>query len=481
MKLLDHYVVNVVAQGFGRVFTFGSNFIAFALIARICGTDFFGQYSYILSFFAIFVAIADFGMTSVLGKDIAQIRSSPRLYWGNFLLLRVCLNILVIISSIITAYYIRNDLFLILLIGSLALPFLASRFFEPVFQVFQHPWYSAYASIFYGVCHLVLLAIAFLFKDKLSLFIFAYISANAAYTLMALYLSQKSIKPLFHFNKPIVKNILKLALPLGFSSLFVMIGGRIGILMLAGMQSDYAVGIYSAAYKFLELLTFVAAMVTAPLIPIFAEKAKQSIKSLRDISSDFVEILAVLVLPVGIICFSISKEIILFVYGNSLLPAADVFNILIWVSVIIFYSLFISSIVVSIGVTNFAYWLGASAAVLSIVLNYVLIPKYSYIGSAWTALLCEVFLAGTVIFYAVHHIGNIFRWKTWVKILGLNLIMFAFLHEKFFDINIFLKIVIYLIIYIFLIIKLNVVKKDMLDVLSNQKIFSFNSTTKNLY
>jgi O-antigen/teichoic acid export membrane protein len=478
MKLLNHYVVNVVAQGLGRVFTFGSNFIAFALIARFCGADFFGQYSYILNFFGIFVLVADFSLTPVLGRDIAQVKDSPQLYWGNYLFIRIIINALAILISIITAYYLRRDLFPILLIGSLALPFLASRFFEPIFQVFQRPWYSAYVSILYGVSHLVLLAAAFLFQGKLSLFVFAYISANVAYALMAFCLSRKSVKPLFCINKPIIQNILKLAIPLGVSSMLVMISNRVCILMLAGMKSDYAVGIFSAAYKFIEISAFIAAMVTAPLIPIFAEKAQQDMRSLRYISSNIAEILAIFILPVGVICSSISIKIILFIYGSNLLPAAEVFNVLIWVCIIIFYSLLISSIVISIGVVKFAYWLGASAAVLSTALNFFLIPGYSYMGSAWTALVCEIVLAGVTIFYAIRHIGNFFRWKIWIKIIGLNLIMYAFLHETIFDINVFFKIIISLVLYVLFIVKLSVVRRDVFDILSNIKMFSFINAIK---
>ena len=473
MKLLNNYIVNVVAQGLGRVFTFGSNFIAFALIARICGTDFFGQYSYILNFFGIFVILADFGLMPILGKDIVQTKESPRLYWGNFLLIRFWLNVLVVLGSIMTAYYIRRDLFSVLLIGSLAIPFLASRFFEPIFQVFQRPWHSAYASILYGVAHLVFLTAAFQYKDKLLFFVLAYILANILYASIAFYLSRKSVKPLFKIDKLIIQNILKLAMPLGVSSIFIIISNRICILMLAGMKSDYAVGIYSAAYKFVEISSFVAAMVTAPLIPIFAEKAKNNKESLRYISSDIAESMAIFILPFGIVCSCVSKEIILLIYGSNLLPAVDVFNILIWVSIIIFYSLLISSIVISIGVVKYAYWLGAIAAILSVGLNYFLIPKYSYIGSAWVALLCEIVLVGVTIFYAIRYIGNFIRWKIWIQIFGLNLIIYFFLHEKVFSINIFLKIISSLSLYVLFIIKLNLIRKDVLEILSNLKIFSF--------
>jgi len=473
MKLFNYYLLNVVAQGLGRVFTFGSNFIAFVLIARFCGADFFGQYAYILNYFGIFVILADFGLMPVLGKDIAQTKDAPHLYWGNFLIVRLLLNVLVILGSILTAYYLRRDMFFILFVGSLAIPFLASRFFEPIFQVFNRPWHSFYASMIYGIAHLVFLAAAFKFTDNLSSFVIAYISANVLYTLIAFYLSFKSVKPLLKVETSIIKNIIKLAMPLGISSIFIIISNRICILMLARMQSDYAVGIYSAAYKFVEISSFLAAMVTAPLIPIFAEKAKNDKASLKLIVRDIAEFIAIILLPVGIVCSLISKEIIFLVYGSKLLPSVDVFNILIWVSIIIFYSLLVSSVVISIGVVKYAYWLGAVAAILSAGLNYLLIPKYTYIGSAYVALICEIVLVGVTISYAIRHIGNFFRWKVWAKIFVLNMIIYTFFQETVFDINIFLKIFIGLAVYYICVFRLHLIRSDVLSILPNIKIFSF--------
>ncbi len=471
MKLFNYYILNVIAQGLGRIFTFGSNFIVFALIARFFGSEFFGQYSYILNYFGIIVIFADFGLMSVLGKDIAQNKDSPQLYWGNFLFLRLSINLIVMILSIFSAYFIRKDLFPLILIGSFAIPFLASRFFEPLFQVFQRPWYSAYVSMIYGLAHLGFTFIALKSGGKLINFILAYVIANILYAFFAFYLSKKSMKPLFEIDKTIIKNILKLSLPLGISSIFITISNRISILMLAWLKSDYAVGIYSAAYKFVEISSFLAAMATAPLIPIFAEKAKSSPEGVKYMSSNIFELLAIVLLPSGIFCSSISKEIITLIYGIRLLPSAEVFNILIWVCIIVFYSLLISSVVISFGIVRYAYWLGPLSAVLSTILNYILISKFSYMGSAWTALICEMILAGVTIIYAVTHIGNFFRLKTWIIIMILNLSLYIFIAQNLFISNIYLKILIGLILYLLCVFKLRILKKDVLKLLNVKSYF----------
>ncbi|MCX7698059.1 MAG: oligosaccharide flippase family protein [Candidatus Goldbacteria bacterium] len=342
------------------------------------------------------------------------------------------------------------------------MPFLASRFFEPVFQVFKRPWDSTTASLVYGFSHLIFVFLAFKFQSKLIIFVLAYLSANLIYSIMAFYLSYRSVKPVFKIESSVIKNILDLAAPLGISSIFITISNRISILMLAWMKSDYAVGIYSAAYKFVEISSFLAAMVTAPLIPIFAEKAKAHKESIRNISSIVFESIAIVLLPLGIICTVFSQEIITLIYGNKLLPSAEVFKILIWVCIIIFYSLLIASIVISIGVVRFAYWLGAAAAVLSTVLNYLLIPKFSYIGSAWTALICEILLVGVTIYYGIRHLGNFFRWKIWFMTIVLNLLLYISLNQKIIDFNIYAKSLIGLLFYFFCTWKFEIIRADVL-------------------
>ncbi|MEM5777162.1 MAG: flippase [Candidatus Aenigmatarchaeota archaeon] len=465
MKLINYYVINVVAQGLGRVFTFGSNFIAFALIARFLSSEVFGQYSYVLNYFGIIVILADFGLMSILGKDIAQKRESPQIYWGNFLFLRLCINVIMIFVSIVCAYFIRKDLFLLLFIGSFAIPFLASRFFEPVFQVFKRPWDSTIASLVYGISHLVFVFMAFKLHGQLIYFVLAYIFANIIYGFFAFYLSFKSVRPLLKINKSVIKDILKLAAPLGISSIFITISNRISILMLASMKSDYAVGIYSASYKFVEISAFLAAMATAPLIPIFAEKAKISTESIKNISGDIFESMAIILLPTGIVCSYLSQEIITLIYGVKLLPSIEVFEILIWVCVIIFYSLLTASIVISIGTVRFAYWLGALAAVLSILLNYLLIPKLSYLGSAWAALICEIVLVGVTLSYATRNIGNFFRLKTWVLIAVLNLFLFFLINQKIIDFNIYIKTATALIFYFLCVWRLDLLRTDVFELL----------------
>jgi len=427
MEKAATYFLNLFAQSAGRICTFGANLFIFILIARMWGTELFGQYSYILTFLGVITAIADFGMTSVLGKDLAQVTDGKANYWGNYLFLRSMVCLVVIVPSVIAAYYIRQDLFIILMAGSLALPFLASRFFEPFFQVYQQPWHSSYASVGYALAYLLLSCTVVLYTKDLLMLVVVYILANSIYLAMAMYLAYTSEKPRFEIEWTTIKDILKLAVPLGVSSLFTIVSSKAAIFILAAMKSDHEVAIFNAAYKFLDLGAMLAVMLVSPIVPILSTMAMGKRENLRDNFADIMEIISIFALPVAIVCPFISQMLIELLYGNAFQESAMALNILAWVGVLVLYSLFTEALAISIGVVNFALWSTAIAAVMNILLNYFLIPRYSFIGSAWAALICEIFLSGVTIVVILKHVGNIFRWRSWAKIIILNLAMFLLL------------------------------------------------------
>jgi|GEM_PF-431211 O-antigen/teichoic acid export membrane protein/GNAT superfamily N-acetyltransferase len=448
MEIASKYFLNVLAQGVGRVGTFGVNLFVAVVVARLGGVDLFGQYSYILTFLSVFIVIADSGMTSVLGKHIAQVQTSKEAYWGNYLLLRVSFCLLVVILSVVSAYFLRRDLFALLVIGSLALPFLSSRFFEPIFQVYDRPWMSTYSSLVYASSYLLFSFAALKFSKTLLPLIWGYVLANILYSVAAAYSSHKLVKPVLRVDVAIIRSILRLSVPLGVSGLFVIINSRSAIFMLADMKSDDYVAMYNAAYRFVELTAMLAVMLFNPILPVLSRQASRDRETLRALTREIMELLAAIALPVAIICPFVSGPLMRSLYGDAFSGSAAALNVLAWVGVLVLYSLFTSSVALSIGVVKFGYWNTASAALLSIILNYALIPRYGFVGSAWAALICEGFLAGVTVAYITKNMKNLFKGRQWAKIIAANCLLAAMLYSPVFGSYMPVKIVLSLAVYL---------------------------------
>lgn len=451
-----YYSINLAAQATGRLFSIASNLVVFILVARLLGTEKFGEFSYIIAFIGMCMLIAEFGTTVIFAKDIAQIGEDADIYWGNFIILRFCLSLAVAIPAIAAAHLVRYDLFHYLLTGILALPFIASRFFDPLFQVYQKPWLSTVCSVAYASLYLASTFCAIQFFNSLWLVVVSYGISNVVYTILAFILSASLLKPRFHFQLQIVKKNLKLAWPIGIASLIVMVNTRADIFMLAAIKSDYEVGIYNAAYRFLDLAATLAIILIGPILPIFSKDAKEDRSVLKKTFSEIMERLAIILIPAAIITPYISTIVIKLIFGDAFISSANVLNIFSWVGVLIFYSLFSSALLASIGVTHFAWWNAVLAASTNILLNYFWIPRYSYIGSAWATLICEVILLGVSMIYIINTIGNVFRWSRWLRIISVNILLFAYLYMSRGKTDLLLAIYAAL-IYMMLLIVFNIV------------------------
>lgn len=421
------YLANVSAQGLGRMCSMGASIAVFIIIARQLGTDAFGKFSYILTFLSLSILLAEFGTGSVIGKDLAQVGDSLERYWGNFLILRLSMGLTMIIPSVVAAYALRHDLFPYLLFSLMFLPILASHFFEPVFQVFNRPLFSAYTNAGYGMAYLFLVVVTLLITNDIMFILTAYILANAAYCIVALYLACKLLKPVFRFDPAFMKKILRIAFPIGFADLFVIVNARAAILIMAYMQLDHQVAIYNAAFRFVEMTAVLAVVAMTPLIPILSQQAVTDRAVLKKTFTTVIEAISIIVLPCAILLPTVSPLVITLLFGKAFAESIYVLNILGWMACFVFYSLFGSALCLSIEVVNFRYWNTVLAACLNVTLNYLWIPKYGAAGSAWVALICEVLLSTVTFIYIIMHIGNVFRPQQWLKIIATNTILYLFL------------------------------------------------------
>ena len=184
-----YYSINLAAQATGRVFSIVCNLAVFITVARLLGTEKFGEFSFIMAFIGLCAVISEFGTTVIFAKDIAQIGEDADIYWGNFIILRFCLGVAVAIPAIAAAHLVRSDLFYFLLPGILALPFISSRFFDPLFQVYQKPWFSTVCSVAYASLYLAFTFCAIQFFNSLWLVVVFYVISNFVYAVLAFILS----------------------------------------------------------------------------------------------------------------------------------------------------------------------------------------------------------------------------------------------------------------------------------------------------
>ena len=242
--------------------------------------------------------------------------------------------------------------------------------------------------------------------------------------------------------------------------MFALISGRVPTFMLAMLKTDYEVGIYNAAYRFFDLSAMSAVMVISPFIPIFSLKAVDDVEAVKQLSTMIAELIGILFIPIAIAAPLLSPALVSAFFGTAFLPSATVLNILAWGGILVFFSLLSSAIVLSIGVVHFGYWNTACAALVSVLLNYLWIPRYGFLGAAWATVAIEVLLAGLTMIFVFRHVGNIFRGGHWLKVGFANLVLSGLLYNPWISVALPVRIAVSLAFYAALLVFMRAVPKE---------------------
>ena len=161
--------------------------------------------------------------------------------------------------------------------------------------------------------------------------------------------------------------------------------------MLGDMMSEKAVGIYTAAIRFSEIWYLIPIILVSSSLPVILEAKKISVERQNQLLQRLFSILVKIAFAASIAITFLSNELIRFFYGEIYIESASVLTVHIWASVFVFLGVASSSWIISNGYTRYSMMQTVVGAIVNILLNLLLIPKYGPLGAAYA----------TVVSYAV--------------------------------------------------------------------------------
>lgn len=425
------YLRNLVAQTGARLVFLFTTLGVFIAIARSMGPEAFGQYSYAVTFATLFATLADFGTGAILGRELTARRGQgDREFFGAFLWLRAASALGLVLPALLIGFLMKPELALPLALAALAIPFLAFRFFEPVYQVYDRPFDALPPALVGSLLYGGISAAVLLSQASVVLLLLGYIAANAAYTVVAFGLSRRSVRPLGAGRRELVRAILVMALPLGVATVFTNLNTRIGTFVLGELRTDFDVGIYNAALRFLDVSAMAAVLMVTPLIPIFAQRAVSDRAGLARDYTALIEHLGAVILPGIVLLPHLSGPIVDLAFGAEFAPAAPVLNVLGISAGFVFFSLASSAANVALGVVRHGYWVGVLAVAVNLSLAVPLAARHGALGAAWGTLAAEVAMLGVSQYYTGTALGKVIRKRRWAGIVLLSAALYAWLEAS---------------------------------------------------
>jgi O-antigen/teichoic acid export membrane protein len=156
------------------------------------------------------------------------------------------------------------------------------------------------------------------------------------------------------------------------------------------MVGNEVVGWYNAAYRLIFIFISLYSVYMVSIFPImsrFYETSKKSIKLVYERSFKFLLIIS---LPLAVFTTLMADKIILIIYGTGYIPSIIALQILIWSIVFMFVNNLSLNLLGSVNRPLVVAKIIASGAIINIILNILLIPKFSYIGSSAATVITEL-------------------------------------------------------------------------------------------
>ncbi|MBE9037026.1 flippase [aff. Roholtiella sp. LEGE 12411] len=379
-----------------RILRMGVGLVVGVWVARYLGVQQYGLFNYTIAFVALFNPFATLGLDNVVIRNLVRNSSNKEQVLGTTLWLKL-------IGGFSSAFLAIGSIFVFHYNESLTIWLVAILSTAGIFQAFDTIdfWFQSQVQSKYTVVAkntafiIVTLVKVALIKMQAPLIAFAWMTfAEIGLGAMGLAITYKikgySLR-LWCWSFPVAKALLKDSWPLILSGVTIMIYMKIDQIMLGQMIGNNAVGIYSAASRISEVWYFIpTAMVSSVSPTIFAAKQTSEAVYYQRLKQ-LLRLMALISVAIALPMSFLSQSIIMLLFGDGYAASGQILAIHIWSSFFVFMGMATSPWFISENLTHLSLVRNFIGAIINVLLNLLLIPKYGGIGAAIATVISQAF------------------------------------------------------------------------------------------
>ncbi len=357
-----------------------------AWLARTLGPAAFGEYTYAITFVALFLGLANLGADGIVVRDMARNPGCAPQTLGTLLRLRLVTGaacwLLAVVAMHVTRPGDSRSLLLVAIVGST----LVLQSAETVDLWLQSQSQNKRAIIAklagYALGNAVraglILADAPLWAFGLSVAMDALLMGVA---LSAAYRGFPSAKG-WRFDMDLGRSLVSQSWPFMLSGVAVLIYMRIDQIMIREMLGETQLGFYSSATVVSQMWYALPIALGVAFAPYVARKKEQGNEAYLGALMSIFRLFALLSLTVVVCTITFSKGLIQLLYGASYSAAAPVLAIHVVSNVFVFLGVAQSLWLVNEGFGRLTLYRTVMGAVVCVLGNMVLIPPFGVRGAA---------------------------------------------------------------------------------------------------
>lgn len=460
MAIARKIAYNVAVSSTSKIISTVLALVSIGFITRYLGREGFGNYATVLAFFSFFAAVSDLGLYHISTREISREGARETKIIGNIFSLRILssLTILVITPLILAFFPYPAEVKSGIMIA--ALSFLFSSGYQILNGVFQKN--LAMDKVAIGeLIGKVIQVVTVILAVKLNLG-FTWIMASLLFYMLTSFLiiygwSRRYIHFHMCFDYTYWKEFLKESMPMGIATLITFFYFKMDTILLSVMKSSAEVGIYNAAYKVLENITFFPALVVGLVLPIMSNTVFINREKFQETCNKTFKFFIVMITPIVIGTLFLAEGIINLIGGAGFAESANVLRLLVFALAMIFFGNFFNSILVAGNLQKKLMLALIVAAVVNITTNLVFIPHYSYWAAAYDSVITEMIVVALTFGIAAKKLNYVPKMEKFFGVFaagfGMALFLYIFKNLGFFTVALGSTALYFLLLWLFQTIK----------------------------
>ena len=471
MSIPRKIAYNVIVAAGSKILGTAAALIGIGFVTRYLGTEKFGMYTISLAFLSLFSAVGDWGLYQLSTREISRPGANEKKIISNVIGIRIILSLAILLLAPLAISLLHYDREIKLSLIIITLAYIFSSFYQTIIGVFQKRLLMDRVSTaeFIGKIIQVIIIVTGVTYNLGFYFIISSILINMLVNfLIVIFLSRKflSFKPSFDFI--FWKKFIRQAAPLGISAMVTFIYFKADSILLSFFKSPEDVGIYGAAYKVIENVSFFPAMIVGLTMPMISFHINSNFEKFKDIVNKNFKVFVILVTPLIIGTFFLAEDIIKIIAGEAFHASAPILKIIMLALGFIFFGNLFNNILIAAKLQKLLLYILSACAIFNLSLNLIFIPKYSYYATAWTSVATEMLVVILSLWIIHRKLNFLPSMKGFLKIIISVLLMATFLLLTD-NQNLLLRLIISPLIYFTALIAFNVISKNEIISLISKK------------
>lgn len=220
-----------------------------------------------------------------------------------------------------------------------------------------------------------------------------------------------------NWDKMFMISVLKSGLPYAILALLMSFYNRMDTVMLERILKDGGVqaSIYASGFRLVDSVNMIAYLVSVILLPLFAKLIEEK-KNVQEIVKISFHILLFLSVSFVLISLLYGENLMQIMYNKHVVESNHVYKILCFCFIPVSMTYIFGTLLTANGSLKQLNFVATAGMILNISINFLLIPHFEAIGSAFAALTAQTItaLAQAIIALRVFHIN--FSWKYFFKV-----------------------------------------------------------------